>query len=122
MSELFFDTNIIIDALHDRPQAWKELQRARRPWISRITWIEVMAGTPDAASEETEAFLRLFAVTELDEEISRRAALIRRQRKSLRLPDAIIWASAQSGGRILVTRNVKDFPAAMPGIRIPYKL
>jgi len=40
----------------------------------------------------------------------------------LRSPDAIILASAQIRGRVLVTRNIKDFPAAMPGIRIPYTL
>jgi hypothetical protein len=31
----------------------------------------------------------------------------------------VIWASAQVNHRILVTRNIKDFPAAMPGIRVP---
>ena len=35
---------------------------------------------------------------------------------------AIVLASAQSTGRILVTRNITDFPAEMPGIRIPYTL
>ena len=34
--------------------------------------------------------------------------------------DAIILATAQVNGAILVTRNSKDFPANMPGIRIPY--
>jgi predicted nucleic acid-binding protein len=118
--EGFFDTDIVIDALHDEPRAWAELRRSNRPWISRISWAEIMAGAPDAAVEQTEAFLRLFAISELDEEIARRAAAIRRQRKSLGAHDAIIWASAQVSGRILVTRNIKDFPAEMPGIRIPY--
>ena len=45
-------------------------------------------------------------------------------RRGLRCEDvgAIILASAQSSGRILVTRNTVDFPAEMPGIRVPYKL
>ncbi|WJY18936.1 type II toxin-antitoxin system VapC family toxin [Alteriqipengyuania flavescens] len=122
MSERFFDTNIIIDMLHDRPAAWAEVRNVGRAWISRMTWIEVMSGVPDAAASETEEFLRLFAMSEIDEEIARRAADLRHQRKSLKAPDAIILASAQVAGRILVTRNTKDFPARMPGIRVPYSL
>ena len=87
-----------------------------------MTWIEVMSGVPDDAATETEAFLRLFAMSEVDEEIARRAAALRQQRKSLKSPDAIILASAQVSGRILVTRNTKDFPAEMPGIRVPYNV
>lgn len=122
MSERFFDTNIVIDMLHNRPAAWAEVRNVGRAWISRMTWIEVMSGVPDSAAVETEEFLRLFAMSEIDEEVARRAAALRHQRKSLKSPDAIILASAQVSGRILVTRNTKDFPAAMPGIRVPYTL
>lgn len=121
MSERFFDTNIVIDMLHNRPAAWAEVRNVSRAWISRMTWIEVMSGVPETAATETEEFLRLFAMSEIDEEISRRAAALRNQRKSLKSPDAIILASAQISGRILVTRNTKVFPAEMPGIRVPYK-
>ena len=120
MSERFFDTNIVIDMLHNRPAAWAEVRSVSRAWISRMTWIEVMSGVPDGAAIETEEFLRLFAMSEIDEEIARRAAALRHQRKSLKSPDAVILASAQVTGRILVTRNTKDFPAEMPGIRVPY--
>jgi predicted nucleic acid-binding protein len=122
VSERFFDTNIVIDALHARPRAWGELRQATRAWISRMTWIEVMSGTPEEAAAETEEFLRLFVMREIDEQIARRAAALRHQRRSLKTPDAIILASAQSQGAILVTRNTKDFPAVMPGIRVPYTL
>lgn len=120
VSERFFDTNIVIDILHDRPSAWSELRLATRQWISRMTWIEVMSGVPEPARADTEAFLRLFTMSEIDEEIGRRAASLRHQRRSLKSPDAIILASAQLRGCILVTRNTKDFPATMPGIRVPY--
>lgn len=122
MSDIHFDTNIVIDALHNRPQAWGEIRRATRAWISRMSWIEVLAGVPEGAHADTESFLRLFAISELDEEVARRAASIRHQRKSMKVPDAVILASAQVSGRILVTRNTKDFPANMPGIRVPYTL
>ena len=120
MSERFFDTNMVIDMLHNRPAAWAELRNVTRAWISRMTWLEVMSGAPDEAAAETEEFLRLFAMSEIDEEIARRAAALRHQRKSLKSPDAMILAAAQVSGRILVTRNTKDFPAEMPGIRVPY--
>jgi predicted nucleic acid-binding protein len=40
----------------------------------------------------------------------------------MKLLDATILATAQVNGAILVTRNTQDFPANMPGIRIPYTL
>lgn len=122
MNERFFDTNIVIDVLHDRPMAWSEVRQVGRGWISRMTWIEVMSGVPDAAAAETEEFLRLFAMSEIDEAVARRAAALRHQRRGLKSPDAIIFASAQIRGMILVTRNTKDFPATTPGIRVPYSL
>lgn len=122
MSEVIFDTSILIDALNDVRPAKAEFKRVKRGWISRISWIEVLAGGPAAALPETEFFLRRFGVMEVTEEIGRRAADIRRSNKKLKLPDAIIWASAQVSGRILITRNSKDFPAQMPGIRMPYTI
>ncbi len=122
MSERFFDTNILIDMLHNRPAAWAEFRNVNRAWISRMTWIEVMSGVPDDAAADTEEFMRYFAMSEINEEIGRRAATLRHQRKSLKSPDAIILASAQVSGKILVTRNTKDFPATMPGIRVPYSV
>ena len=40
----------------------------------------------------------------------------------MKLIDAFILATAQVSGAILITRNTKDFPANMPGIRVPYNL
>lgn len=120
MSDLYFDTNIIIDALARRRQALAELRHASRAFISRITWIEILAGAPTPARQETEQYLNRYFIRELTPEIARRVADLRFNKRSLKLPDAVIFASAQEHGAILVTRNVKDFPAATPGIRIPY--
>ncbi|WP_325049120.1 PIN domain-containing protein [Tsuneonella amylolytica] len=49
-----------------------------------------------------------FGLDELDEEIALRAAAIRRQKPRSRWPDAFILATAQTRGRVLVTRNTKD--------------
>jgi predicted nucleic acid-binding protein len=58
-------------------------------------------------------------LVELDENIAREAIDLRR-RLHLKLPDAIIFASARVREIIFVTRNHRDFPAHEPGIRIPY--
>ena len=120
MTDIYFDTNIIVDALARRPEALAELRRAQRPGILRVTWIEVLAGVPAPARQETEKYLSHYSIRELSPEIARRAADLRFHKRSLKLPDAVIFASAQEHGAILVTRNIKDFPANIPGVRIPY--
>jgi predicted nucleic acid-binding protein len=117
-----FDTNILIDHLNGVAKATREITRSKNPAISVITWIEVMTG---AASQNEEAILRAFLSNfqylEMTREVAERAAAIRRQ-KRLKMPDAIILATAEAGGRQLVTRNIKDFPAGTRGVRVPYKI
>jgi len=121
-----FDANIIIDALVGFKPARAEISRAiqiaKRPWISRMVWVEVLSKGTDAQLRNAQALLSGFGVDELDEEIASRAAALRRERPRLKSPDAIILASAMLRGRVLVTRNIKDFPANMPGVRVPYIL
>jgi len=118
--EAVFDTNILIDYLVGREEARQECDRYTRRAISIITWMELQIGsrTPDEA-DVIDLFLREFRVIEITRQIARRAVEIRR-RTRVRLPDAIIWATAQSESAVLVTRNTKDFPADDSGIRIPY--
>jgi len=126
VSGFAFDANIVIDALAGYPPARTEIERAVgltvRPWISRMAWIEVLSKGNEAMVKDAMAFLSRFGLDEIDDEISRRAAALRRERPRLKSPDAIILATAQIRGRVLITRNTKDFPAEMPGIRVPYIL
>lgn len=126
MSGYTFDSNIIIDALTGFDQARSEIRRAiasgARAWISRLVWIEVLSKGSGAALRDAETLMLGFGVDELDTDIASRAAALRRERPRLKSPDAIILASAMVRGRILVTRNTKDFPIDMPGIRVPYTL
>ena len=62
-----------------------------------------------------------FEIVEIDSRVAAAAAEIRHS-KRMKLMDAFILATAQVHGAILITRNTKDFPVAMPGIRIPYTL
>ena len=126
MSGYSFDVNIVIDALWDHPPAQDEIRRASakgaRLWISRMVWLEVLSKGTEAMLRDTLRFLSRFGIDEVDEEIALRAASLRRERPRLKSPDAIILASAQVRGRVLITRNTRDFPAQMPGVRVPYRL
>ncbi len=119
MSDPFFDTNIVIDWLNDSDAATRELERYPRHRISRIVWTEVLAGEPLETRDQVQRLIAPFEVVELDARIALAAADIR-QRMRIKLLDAYILATAQVNGSILVTRNIKDFPANMPGIRVPY--
>lgn len=126
MSGFSFDSNIIIDALVGFSPAGAEIARAvelgGRVWISRMVWVEVLSKGSASELKSAETLLSFFAVDEVDAEIAARAAALRRERARLRAADAIILASALVRGRVLVTRNIKDFSATMPGVRVPYSV
>jgi predicted nucleic acid-binding protein len=121
VSDPFFDTNILIDLLKRKPQARTEMARYSRHCISRVVWTEVLAGESLEARGPLLEVLSHFVVVEIDARIASAAADIR-YRSRMKLMDAYILATAQVNGSILVTRNTKDFPANMPGIRVPYTL
>jgi predicted nucleic acid-binding protein len=121
MADPVFDTNIVIDWLRGLPQAATELARYRRHRISRISWMEILAREPLETRDHVQSLIAPFEVIDLDSRIATAAADLRR-RSHMKLLDAMILATAQVNGAILVTRNIKDFPANLPGIRIPYTL
>jgi predicted nucleic acid-binding protein len=120
--KVVIDTNILVDYLHGLPQAQGELARYARPGISLVTWMEVMIGAKDK-NEETilRGFLSGFETLPITEAVAEGAVVLRKSHR-IRLPDALIWATAQTSHRLLVTRNIRDFPASDPGIRIPYQI
>jgi len=115
-----FDTCILIDYLRGIPQARTECDRHSDRAISVISWMEVMAGATPANEDQTRAFLLNFYLLPLTPVVAERAVTIRRSNK-IKLPDAIIQATAELDRRILITRNTRDFSPAR-GIRIPYTL
>jgi predicted nucleic acid-binding protein len=121
MVKALFDTNILVDYLKNIDAARGELDCYEDKAISVVTWIEVMVGAPPAAEVVTREFLDRFTLVGIEPEVAEDAANLRRSQR-IKLPDAIIWASARQTGRLLVTRNTKDFPAGDPGVREPYRL
>lgn len=120
--QALFDTNILVDYLNGVVQARDELARYEDRAISVVTWMEVLVGAGDDKEDHAiRAFLDDFTVVELSRVVAEAAIAIRRQSR-LRLPDAIIRASARHLGALLVTRNTKDFSTNDPGIRVPYRI
>lgn len=121
MVKALFDTNILIDFLAGVPESREEIDRYDDSAISIVSWMEMMVGAAGPVADATRRFLDGFVLVGLDQPIAEAAVAIWRTRGT-KLPDAIVWASAQVGGRLLVTRNIKDFPANDPGVRTPYNL
>ena len=116
------DSNILIDYLNGIDTAAEVISKPEAASISRISWIEVLVGAK--SNQETNAlraWLTQFSIIEIDAVIAERAIELRRTHQ-LRLPDLLIWASAQAHGLILVSRNARDFPSTEPGIHVPYRI
>lgn len=121
MSGALFDSNIVIDLLAGRAEAVAEVELYDDIAISIITWIEVMAGIDPARVGSFDAALNGFERIGVDAEVAERAAAIRRERR-IKLPDAVIQATAETRSLLLITRNTRDFAPDMPGVRVPYRL
>jgi hypothetical protein len=118
---VLFDTNILIDYLRGISQARAECDKYSDRAVSIITWMEVMAGSTAANEADARSCLLNFYTLPLTAEVAERAFLLRRV-SGIKLPDAIIQATAEGSGRVLITRNTRDFPSGTPGVRIPYTL
>lgn len=126
MAIVLFDTNIIIDLLSGVPEAMAEVgDDYESRVISTITWMEVACGLPPEKVSEFRVMLLMsdIDVVQTTESIMIRAAAIRKAsfvsgKKAL--PDCIIRATAEVDGRIVVTRNPKDFGGEGPLVRVPY--
>jgi len=116
-----FDTNILIDYLNGIQQAKEEIDLYSHCLISSITWMEVLVGADEENEAIIRAFLSRFKQIPVTEEIAEKAVSIRRGAK-IRLPDAIIKATAETENALLISRNTKDFPENDPSVRVPYHL
>ncbi|MCX7113424.1 MAG: type II toxin-antitoxin system VapC family toxin [Proteobacteria bacterium] len=117
---VLFDTCILIDYLNAVAAARDELALHREKYVSVITWMEVLVGATPDTEVGTRDFLNRFRLIEIGATIREEAVQLRRVHR-IKLPDAIIWASAKTHGLTLITRNTKDFSEDSSGIRIPYR-
>src|SRR5690606_8941946 len=87
-------------------------------FISVITEIEMLCWKSQIEQDliVIRNFIKDNQVIELDSEIKYKTAEIRRNNK-IKLPDAIIAATALTNNLILITRNNKDFET-IPGVQL----
>lgn len=122
---LLFDSDVLIDSLRGREDARAYLRGlAERPLMSAVTLAELYAGVREGAEREALGrFIAEFEVIPVDGEIAVRGGLFQRDyRKShnTQLPDALIAATAESRGAVLVTLNKKHFPM-VGNVVVPYR-
>jgi predicted nucleic acid-binding protein len=116
-----FDTNILIYHLNDAlsESAFERMLDllVAGAAISVITRMEIL-GTPKAVTqfEQTRTLLDCFTEQPLTEAIVQRVIALRQQHR-IKLPDAIIAATALQLDAPLVTRNTGDF-INLPGLRL----
>lgn len=119
LSAVLFGSNILIDCLRGVPQARQMLQENTSGHICPITWMEVMVGTTPETDRAARALLAFFRMLPLDQRIYEQAVTLRRKYR-LKLPDALIYATARVYKLTLLTRNSKDFPDQ--AVIVPYCL
>jgi len=116
------DSDVLIDYLQGVQQAKQEIDRYSHPLYSIISWMEVMCGADtDEEKRDAEVLFRSLGRVDLTSAIASQA-VNERAASGLKLPDAVILATADCEGCILVTRNTKDFHAGDPRVRFPYSL
>ena len=118
---LCLHTNIHIDVLKGEPSALAWLERQQRPAISLITWMGVLVGCLPDEAPVVQRWLEGFDRIAIDPCIAEAAVSLRREH-TLKLPDAIILATAQCSGPVIATRNTKDFPLRLGDVLHPYEL
>lgn len=106
MARVLLDTDVLIDHLVD-PSRSLSVDLASDGAYSSITRAELFSGV-NADEGVIESLLANFEEVPLDRPVAEEAGRIRRIVK-IKLPDALIAATAVVTKRALVTRNVRDF-------------
>lgn len=119
--KFIIDSNVVIDFLSGKlPKKGMELIRQvvdDIPVISVITVIEVLGyKTSKEAEKLLSGFIKDSIVIELSEKVVQNSIKLRKEHK-IKIPDAIIAASAITSDLKLITRNIKDF-AGIKGIEV----
>lgn len=134
MAIALLDTNILIDALKGVAQTATELAYYSDIAISNITYMEFVVGLRKqlhtnfidvSQFDSAMAVVVKLPVVQIDAKITEEAIHIRSNSllgngPQVKLPDAIILATANIEGRYLVTRDAKAFYG--PNVRIPYQI
>lgn len=128
MAIVLFDSNLLIDHFEGHDEATEELLAYDDAVISAITWMEVACKMTEEAKAGLTELLRSagIKIRHTNEDIMRRATILRGNSLSSKpkkyMPDHIIRATAESEGRIAITRNADDFGGVGPYVHVPYDM
>ncbi len=124
MSLVLVDTDILVDVCRGETTAVDCLATAEAQGtvsISAVTRMELLIGCRDKAEQRAiERFLNRFTTLPLDEAISQRAVKLVADyhlSHSMRIPDALIAATALTAALPLATKNQKHFKF-VPGLKV----
>ncbi|HRF56204.1 MAG TPA: type II toxin-antitoxin system VapC family toxin [Campylobacterales bacterium] len=116
------DSNVIIDIAKERLDISK-INDYSAYAISVITYMETLGYRFGDTNEKIKikAILSCFDIVQLDGQIVETVVKIRQNNK-IKLPDAIIAATALEHNMVLITNNTKDFENIITSIVSPYFL
>lgn len=111
------DSAFAIDFLRARPHAtermWRLVAAGDHPYISDVVLCEIATGVRAPEIDALDRFVRGVEFVQPGPEVSRQAGLwrgeARRRGQTLSVPDALIAATANALGAVVLTRNVRDF-------------
>lgn len=119
------DTDVLVEYLRGSPRAIRYLERLEGELLlSAITVAELFSGVRGEGEETAlEQFLQVFEVLPVGQDLARRGGLYRRdygRTHGTGLADALIAASAEAAGAVLVTFNRRHYPMTSQ-VTVPYK-
>lgn len=117
---LLLDSNVIIMLSRGDLPLEKIFYPKKKYLISVITYMEVLGYDFEDFREIAliKQLLNNFSIIYVDQIIADQVVLLRKQNKKIKLPDAIILATAELHQADLVTCNVSDFKGLERHIRI----
>jgi predicted nucleic acid-binding protein len=109
MSVAYIDTNILIGFFKGDFAVKQAMERFTTLKIPAAAYIEFMVGLGQESQRQAadKVLNTVFDIVHTDDNICKEAAALRRATR-LKLPDAMIYATARVGGGVLVTRD-RDF-------------
>ena len=124
-TKLLLDTDVIIEYLRNRDPAVAFIESLEGILlVSVMTLAELFTGVKDAIEEAAiDDFLTPFEIISVGPAIAKQAGRYRQQYKQshgMGMVDAILAATAESEGAILVSFNQRHYPM-LPNLIVPYK-
>ena len=116
-----FDTSLLVDYLRGVPQANAVFAEHPHRSITVMTWVEVMAASPERLRAQTRDFLRTFERLAINEAIADRALALMQRHREIDMRYALPWATAQVNSLIYITSDFPKVSVRDASVRVPYK-